>query len=152
MSSSVRSGIGQIHEKNSRPAVAIGNLAIEHFRPDRTLGEHGPVDHRDEFRFLQQGDEFIFAADAGEQVLPVHIVRRRVFAEHQLAVVEFQRIGMPRLTDTDHFRTRCEVLENRMNRRISQVADIGDAETVLARALPMIGPLPPSFICLTISS
>ena len=40
-------------------------------------------------------------ADAADQVVPVDVLERLVLAEHQLAVLELQRIGVPRLADAD---------------------------------------------------
>ena len=65
-----------------------------------------------------------------EEILPVYIAQAEVFAEHQLAVVEFDGVGVTRFGQRYDIGARREIGEDRMDIRRTKNTDIGDRRAV----------------------
>src|SRR5206468_939665 len=63
-------------------------------------------------------------------VRPSDFLERSMFAQHDLAVLKFQRVGVARLGDGMRLRPFGELIKNRMQMRITEVAEISDLQTI----------------------
>ena len=75
-----------------------------------------------------------------------------MLSDHQLAVLKFEGVGQARLADRIDVGARGEGFEDRVHRGPAEGAHVGNVESKLARALAMIGPLPPSLVSTLTSS
>ena len=152
MSAGVRFSGSARSQKNVHGFWRLGLFASSIFSQISPMcGSIVQLTNADELRIIEQGEEFL-RPDALLDIFPVHIVHRRVLPQHQLAVFKLQGIGMPRLGDANDRCAARHLLEDRVLHRKPQRPDVRHAHPPAASALAMIGPLPPSFICLTISS
>ena len=116
--------VGEVNEQLAARALHAGADLLQHGGPDVAhVGEHGPVDEADEVGAAELGGELLLA-EPGLDVLPVHLLQRLVLAEHDLAVLELQRVGVAGLGDGMHLRPLGEVGEDRVEVRIAEDAQV----------------------------
>ena len=120
--------IGQVEEHLPARALQRRHQLRMQALPDRRhVREHGPVDEGHEARGGELGGELLLAV-ALAQVVPVDLLEGVVLAHHQLAVLELEGVGEPRLTDAVDLGACGERLEHRMQGRPSQRPHIGHAD------------------------
>ena len=90
--------------------------------------EHGPIHERHQVGVPKFFGKPI-AAETGEDVCPGDFLERGMFAEHDFAVLKFQRVGVAGFGDGMDFGPLDELVENGVDVRIAQVAEVGHLES-----------------------
>src|ERR1035438_4540894 len=121
-------GVGEVDEQFATRAFHAGTDLLEDGGPNVAhMREHGPVDEADEVGAAELVVELVLAKPSLD-VLPVHLLQRLMLAEHYLAVLELQRVGVARLGDGIDLRALGEVREHRMQVLLAEDAEVGHLE------------------------
>ena len=87
--------VGQVEENPARAGDQRHHFVEQFLENARHAGEHGPIDQRDEGGVVEQRDQLL-QRKVGEEVFPIHFAQAEVLAEHQLAIIELDRVGVTR--------------------------------------------------------
>ena len=121
--------VGQIEKDPARPGHQRHHLFQQLLENPRHTGEHRPIDQRDEGGVVKDFHQ-TFERDVLKEVFPIHFAQAEVLAEHQLPIVELDRIRVTRFRQRNHFGARREIREDRMDIRRPEEADIGHRRAV----------------------
>jgi hypothetical protein len=122
-------GIGKVEEHlSTRPLKLRAEFVQDGFPDLAHVGEHGPVHKADEAGRA----EFFGEALAAEALLdcgPCDLFERSMFSNHDLAVVEFERVGLARFRNGMNLGALRELGEDGVQVRMTQDAQVGDLNT-----------------------
>jgi hypothetical protein len=96
--------------------------------------QHRPVDHPQQPASADDLPQPL-GADPLPELVGADIGQRLVLAEHDLAVVELQRVGQPRLAEGDALGPTGERLEGTVDRRVAEGPDVGDGQAGLGQGV-----------------
>ena len=121
-------GIREIEKEPALFAAKLRGDAGGELRPDGGhLREHGPVHERDERGLAKDGEKF-FLREMPEEIRPVHFLEALVLAAHELAVLEFDGVGVAGFGDGNDARLAGERRKNGMDIGRAEVADVGGGQ------------------------
>jgi hypothetical protein len=85
--------------------------------------EHRPIDHGDERGGCEYADQ-LRLGHVGNQIGPIDVLEALMFAAHQLAIIELDRIGIAGLGDGMDRGASGKISEDRMQIRRTNVANV----------------------------